>query len=30
MQFLDVKTDFVFKRVFGSEEPKAVPLDFFE
>ena len=28
MQFLDVKTDFAFKRVFGSEQSKAVLLDF--
>ncbi len=28
MRFLDVKTDFAFKRVFGSEQSKAVLLDF--
>ena len=28
MQFLDVRTDFAFKRVFGSEQSKAVLLDF--
>lgn len=28
MQFLDVRTDFAFKRVFGSEQSKAVLIDF--
>uniref|UniRef100_UPI004057B167 Rpn family recombination-promoting nuclease/putative transposase n=1 Tax=Candidatus Electronema sp. TaxID=2698783 RepID=UPI004057B167 len=28
MRFLDVRTDFAFKRVFGSEQSKAVLLDF--
>jgi predicted transposase/invertase (TIGR01784 family) len=28
MQFLDVKTDFAFKKVFGSEHSKAVLIDF--
>lgn len=28
MQFLDVKTDFAFKKVFGSEHSKAILLDF--
>jgi len=28
MDFLDVKTDFAFKRVFGSEQSKAILIDF--
>ncbi|CAK8718471.1 MAG: conserved hypothetical protein (putative transposase or invertase) [Candidatus Electronema aureum] len=28
MQFLDVKTDFAFKRVFGSEQSKGILIDF--
>lgn len=28
MQFLDVRTDFAFKRVFGSEQSKGVLMDF--
>ncbi len=28
MQFLDVKTDFAFKKVFGSEQSKDVLIDF--
>lgn len=28
MDFLDVKTDFAFKRVFGSEQFKAILIDF--
>lgn len=28
MQFLDVKTDYAFKRVFGSEESKGILIDF--
>ena len=28
MQFLDVKTDFAFKKVFGSEQPKNILIDF--
>jgi predicted transposase/invertase (TIGR01784 family) len=28
MNFLDVKTDFAFKRVFGSEQSKAILIDF--
>ena len=28
MQFLDVKTDFAFKKVFGSEQSKDILIDF--
>ena len=28
MQFLDVKTDFAFKKVFGSEQSKQILIDF--
>jgi hypothetical protein len=28
MRFLDVKTDFAFKKVFGSEQSKAILIDF--
>ncbi len=28
MQFLDVKTDFAFKKVFGSEQSKEILIDF--
>ncbi|MCI5157907.1 MAG: transposase, partial [Candidatus Electrothrix sp. AUS1_2] len=28
MDFLDVKTDFAFKKVFGSEQSKAILIDF--
>ena len=28
MQFLDVKTDFAFKKVFGSEQSKELLIDF--
>jgi predicted transposase/invertase (TIGR01784 family) len=28
MDFLDVKTDFAFKRVFGSEQSKEILIDF--
>ncbi|MDI6794896.1 MAG: PD-(D/E)XK nuclease family transposase, partial [bacterium] len=28
MQFLDVKTDFAFKKVFGSEQSKGILIDF--
>ena len=28
MRFLDVKTDFAFKKVFGSEESKPILIDF--
>jgi len=28
MKFLDVKTDFAFKKVFGSEDSKGILIDF--
>jgi len=28
MKFLDVKTDFAFKKVFGSEDSKDILIDF--
>lgn len=28
MQFLDVRTDFAFKKVFGSSQSKAILIDF--
>jgi len=30
MNFLDVKIDFAFKKVFGSEESKDILIDFFK